>query len=252
MIKLKFLGTGGVPQWNCNCKTCLNSNSKNKRFRSSLFVEVDDVHILIDFGQDCRQQLLQNKIKKIDYAFLTHAHGDHKNGMEQLNLQKNIKIHIPEKVMQELNTKGNSLQGLINRNPTAQIENFKPLSIADFDIDVVELEHKKKYAESSLSSYGYLFISEEFKFAYLTDYNRIIDEEKVKNLDLIISDSCTWEDEGIGHVGVKGAIKIYNKLKPKKMILTHINHTIEHDEVQEYAKQFGNIEIAYDGMEIYK
>ena len=34
------------------------------------------------------------------------------------------------------------------------------------------------------------------------------------------------------------------------MILTHINHKTEHNDMQEYVKQFGNIEIAYDGMEI--
>ncbi len=58
------------------------------------------------------------------------------------------------------------------------------------------------------------------------------------------------ENTGQGHVGVKGAIEIYKQYNPKKMILTHIRHTTEHYELQKYVSQFGNIEVAYDGMEI--
>ena len=50
-----------------------------------------------------------------------------------------------------------------------------------------------------------------------------------------------FENIGRGHVGVKGSVEVYKELKPKKMILTHINHTTEHNDMQEYVKQFGNI-----------
>ena len=81
-MKLKFLGTGstlGVPIWNCDCETCTSNDKKNKRYRPSLMVEIDNKIIIIDFGQDFRTQLIENNIKKIDYAFLTHAHADHKD-----------------------------------------------------------------------------------------------------------------------------------------------------------------------------
>lgn len=252
-MKIKFLGTGGaygVPVWNCNCKTCTSKNPKNVRFRPSILIEIDDKNIVIDFGQDFWQQLVKNKVKKLDYALLTHAHGDHRNGMEQLKFQNNIQIMIPEKVLTELTAKTDSLKGIANRNLTIKVENFTPFYVGDFRVDCVELEHKKKYDEKGMSVYGYVFKSDNFSFAYLTDYNRIIDEFKVENLDLIISDACTWEDEGIGHLGIKGAIDVYKKLKPKYMILTHLNHTVEHEEAEKYVKEFGNIDIAFDGMNL--
>jgi hypothetical protein len=34
------------------------------------------------------------------------------------------------------------------------------------------------------------------------------------------------------------------------MLVTHINHTLKHAETCAYLEQFGNISLAYDGMEI--
>ena len=43
---------------------------------------------------------------------------------------------------------------------------------------------------------------------------------------------------------------ILGQLNPKKMILTHIRHTTEHNEMQGFVKQYGNIDVAYDSMEL--
>jgi len=77
-----------------------------------------------------------------------------------------------------------------------------------------------------------------------------LEEEKLKNLDLLISDGDGFENSGHGHIGIQDGIKIFQKLAPKKMLFTHIKHTKSHDFLTKYVKQFGNIEIAYDGMEL--
>jgi len=43
-MQITFLGTGtsqGVPVIACSCEVCLSKNKKDKRLRSSVFIEVD-------------------------------------------------------------------------------------------------------------------------------------------------------------------------------------------------------------------
>jgi phosphoribosyl 1,2-cyclic phosphate phosphodiesterase len=253
-MKIKFLGTGGafgVPIWNCNCNVCKSKNSKNKRLRSSLFVQIKNKNILIDFGPDIRTQLLKYKIKKLDYSFLTHAHSDHMNGFNDLAKQDNIIIESHKDVLNNFYLRlGSGKDWLKKRNPTLSINNFKKKKIGDFIIDTVALIHKKDYQKKSEPCYGYLFKSKNFSFAYLSDFNDIIEKEKLKNLDLLISDGCGFENTGTGHLGIKENINLFNELKPKQMLLTHINHTTEHVSLNKFLKKHGNIKIAFDGMEI--
>lgn len=252
-VSIKFLGTGsvmGVPIWNCNCDVCKSNDKKDKRYRSSLLIKINDKNIIIDFGQDFRSQLIDNNIKKIDYAFLTHAHRDHMAGVENLATAENVKLLIPEDVLEEFyQNQGSSKNWLKTRNKSIEIDTFHPLIIDNIKIETVKLEHKKDYGVT-VPCYGYIFSNNVFKFAYMSDYNRILEIDKLKNCDLIISDGNGINNIGHGHIGINGSIEIYNLLKPKKMILTHFKHDMSYINMVNYVKKFGNIDIAYDGMEL--
>ena len=252
-MKIKFLGTSGVqgiPVWNCNCNVCTSENSKNKRRRPVLLVEINDITMVIDFGQDFRQQLIDNGIKKIDYALLTHVHGDHMNGLEQLASQDDLKLLTSLEVFTDF-TQGNSyVEWLKKRNSSIVVDVFENLNLNGVSIETVKLLHQKDFGDGGVNCTGFLFKSNNFKFAYIVDYCDIIDKEKLLGLDLIISDANNWEPTGTGHVGVKGAVNFYQELKPKQMLLTHINHRTEHSQIEEYVRKFGNISPAYDGLEI--
>jgi len=250
-MKIRFLGTGGVlgaPVWNCNCKTCTSDNSKNTRFRSALFVTIGSIDILIDFGQDIAQQLRINKIKKLDYAFLTHPHQDHVFGAEQLSVAENIKLMAAPDVM--MNVNANILKWLKDKNPSLTTSTEWPINIGGVEIDTVKLVHQKSYTPEYQPCVGFLFRSPDFSFAYLSDYNDILEKHKLGDLDLIISDGNQWKDVGRGHIGVEGAINIFNELKPKKMLLTHLSHKTEHSDIEEYLKNDKDIAPAYDGLEV--
>lgn len=253
MVSIKFLGTGtvmGVPVWNCECIVCKSTDKKDKRYRSSLLVRINDKNIIIDFGQDFRNQLIENNIKKIDYAFLTHAHRDHCGGVENLASAENVIFTTHKDVLEEFNQlQGSSRDWLKTRNKTITIKEFEPFSIDDINIDTVKLEHKKDWG-ADVPCYGYIFSNNNFKFAYMSDFNKILEIEKLKDCDLIISDGNGLDNIGHGHVGINGSIEIYNILKPRKMILTHLKHTMSHKDVVEYVKKYGNIDVAYDGMEL--
>ena len=80
-----ILGCGssiGVPRidgyWG-NCKKI----KKNIRTRSSMFIQKGDSNILIDTSPDLKQQLLKNKIKKVDHVLFTHEHADQTHGINE-------------------------------------------------------------------------------------------------------------------------------------------------------------------------
>jgi phosphoribosyl 1,2-cyclic phosphate phosphodiesterase len=96
-MKITFLGTGtshGVPPLDCmiddhaRCKknVCRLSatDPKHIRTRSSVLVEWDGCHVLIDVSLDFRQQALRERVQRIDAVLITHGHADHIGGMPDL------------------------------------------------------------------------------------------------------------------------------------------------------------------------
>ena len=66
-MKITLLGTGtsqGVPVIACECEVCLSKDTKDKRLRSSIMIEVDDINLVVDTGPDFRQQMLTHNVKK--------------------------------------------------------------------------------------------------------------------------------------------------------------------------------------------
>ena len=53
-----------------DCDVCLSEDSKDKRLRTSIMVEVDNNTIVIDTGPDFRTQMLNEKVQKLDVFYL--------------------------------------------------------------------------------------------------------------------------------------------------------------------------------------
>src|SRR6478672_9381455 len=86
-MKITFLGTGtsqGDPLIACQCKVCQSTESKNKRLRSSIQIDIDGKVIVIDSGPDFRQQMLRNHTMQLDALIFTHEHKDHIAGMDDI------------------------------------------------------------------------------------------------------------------------------------------------------------------------
>ncbi|MDR0931198.1 MAG: MBL fold metallo-hydrolase [Clostridiales bacterium] len=252
-MKLKFLGTGGVlgtPVWNCNCKACTSEDARNVRMRPSFLVQLANTNIIIDFGKDFHQQVLKYSLPHIDFAFLTHAHQDHIGGFEQFSSNGKCIVTMPTSVFNDF-WKDSSADWITARNPEMLLSAFQGVrKIENFSISPVKLNHNKDFSPNYVPAYGYVFRSDDFSFAYLGDHDKVLEPEKLENLDLLITDGNRWEDNGWGHAGIAGGLKEYEKYKPKRMIFTHLSHDIEHNDAQWHVRQIGNIDIAYDGMEV--
>src|ERR1044071_3564541 len=86
-MKVTFLGTGtsqGVPLVACDCAVCLSSDPRNKRYRSSIYVETNTHKIIVATTVDLRWQCLDFGVRRIDAVLITHCHADHVMGLDDI------------------------------------------------------------------------------------------------------------------------------------------------------------------------
>jgi phosphoribosyl 1,2-cyclic phosphate phosphodiesterase len=86
-MRLTFLGTGSawrVPEIGCDCSICGEMRRRGEsRSRTSLYLEAGE-RILIDCGPDITRQWEVNKLGGVDAVVITHEHGDHYLGLDEL------------------------------------------------------------------------------------------------------------------------------------------------------------------------
>lgn len=86
-IKVTFLGTGtsqGIPMIACSCEVCKSDDTRDKRLRVSLHLDINGKSFVIDTGPDFRQQMLREQISHIDAVLFTHEHKDHTAGLDDI------------------------------------------------------------------------------------------------------------------------------------------------------------------------
>lgn len=251
-LKITFLGTGtsqGVPVIACDCEVCTSTNAKDTRLRTSVLVETSTTRIVIDTGPDFRQQLLREKIKRLDAVVFTHEHKDHIAGLDEVrafNYFYRIKmpVYATDRVEKAIRREfayifaEEKYPGIpeIQLN-TITDEIFK---IGDMLVEPVNVLHYK------LPVKGFKIE----KFAYITDANFISmgEKNKLRNLDVLVLNTLRREPH-ISHFTLNQAIELAEELKPKKTYFTHIAHQLGlHDEVSKELP--ANIELAFDGLQL--
>src|ERR1700752_97593 len=87
MLTATFLGTGtsvGIPVPLCDCSVCRSSDSRDQRWRSSVYIETPSARWVIDTATEFRLQALRANITRLDAVVYTHAHADHILGFDDL------------------------------------------------------------------------------------------------------------------------------------------------------------------------
>lgn len=86
-MKVRILGCGtstGVPRIGNDWGQCDPAEPRNRRLRSSILVESGGGHMLVDCGPDLRAQLLAADVGALSGVIVTHTHGDHCHGLDEL------------------------------------------------------------------------------------------------------------------------------------------------------------------------
>ena len=251
-MKITLLGTGtsqGVPVIACHCEVCKSENLKDKRLRSSVMIEVDHQTFVIDTGPDFRQQMLREKVEKVDAVLFTHHHKDHVAGMDDIRAfnyrwRKNMQLYCTNLTEAALRKEfpyvfsKEKYPGI----PAVELNIIKNKSFKIQDTTIIPIE-AQHYV---MPIFGFRIKN----FVYLTDVSAISDKEKekMKGADLIILDALR-KKKHISHFNLEQALVLLEELKPKKALLTHISHYMGlHDDVNNELPN--NIKLAYDLQQI--
>jgi phosphoribosyl 1,2-cyclic phosphate phosphodiesterase len=250
-MKVILLGTGtsqGIPVIGCSCQTCISTNPKDKRLRTSAYIEAGDLKLLIDTSIDFRQQMLTNNINDIDAVLFTHHHVDHILGLDDLRqinqrLDKYIDLYGNEKTMDEIRiTFRYAFDQRLREHKAVPMINLHNIGNKEFilkNINIIPIE----CWHGRLKILGYRVNN----FAYITDSNKIEDEEleKLKGVDVLILNALRHKQHPT-HFNIDEAVAIAKIIKAKKTFFTHLTHDLQHDKTNLQLPE--NIELAYDGL----
>ena len=248
-MNITFLGTGtsqGVPIIGCKCRVCSSLNPKDKRLRTSVMIDVSTPlnvtkRFVIDTGPDFRQQMLRERVDRIDAVIYTHEHRDHVAGLDDVRAfnyltKKKVEMYASEQVQKGIREQfsyvfdNKSYPGIPEVN-LHTIEN-KPFSIEGVEFIPILVKHMH------MTVYGFRVGN----FTYITDANFISEEEKKKiyGSEVLVLNALRPEAHP-SHFTLDEAIAQINELKPKTAYLIHMSHQIGlHEEVEETLRRISN------------
>lgn len=257
MSKLLFLGTGnaeGIPMAFCKCNRCTTSPSYEFRLRSSVYIDIQGLKILIDAGPDFRLQMLRHNIETIDIVLLSHLHYDHIGGLDELRAynfftKQDVEVFLSQDnycTLQQVkpylftqNSLGESVKASFQFCPFEG--DFGTLSVNSLKIKYVT------YEQGMTKVNGFLF----GKLAYITDLKTfsVKVKKELYNLDYLIISVSNYESVPYAkHLSIKEILDLVEEITPKRTLVTHIGHTLCVEDIQ--SKLPENVAFAFDGMEI--
>jgi phosphoribosyl 1,2-cyclic phosphate phosphodiesterase len=251
--KVTFLGTAsshGVPVIACPCKVCISTNSRDRRMRSSIYVQYQGVSILVDAGPDIRQQALKYCLTDLDGLLLTHEHNDHIIGLDDLRPYNYIKGHSVQ-MYGTLDVKlalDQRFPYIFGSHPYAgalkvdfhEISHHDLIRIKGVEIIPIQVWH------ANMAVLGFRFGD----FTYITDAKTITSEEmkKIQGSRILVLNALHYTGHN-AHFNVEEALEVIAQIKPDRAYLTHLSHYMGlHDEVNKRLPD--GVELAYDGLQV--
>ena len=254
-MKFVILGCGssmGVPRPDGYFGNCDPKNKKNHRTRCSALIKTDFENVLIDTSPDLRNQMLSQKIKKIDKVFYSHIHADQTHGINDLRSfflrNKNpINIFANNETSKYLRKTFSYCFDTYSREypATLKLNNIdKKLYIKNKKKNIlikpIEVQH------GDVKSICYII---DKKLAYISDVSDISskDFKFFKNLKYLIID-CLWYNFHPSHLNLEKSLFFIKKFKPKNAILTNLSPVMDYRELKKILPK--NVIPAHDGLTI--
>lgn len=226
-MKITLLGTGdaiGTPKVGCNCPQCAHAQKTGAmRLRTSLLLENEGRHILVDSSPDLRQQLLLQGSPHIDAVIWTHGHYDHFIGFgEFYRIQKIPPVFAAPPV---LNYCAETFRFLTFDK--GGIQPYDPFEISGITITLFMVKHPPAF------TCGILFETNDSRVGFTSDTNADLPEKSLElltDLDLLLLDALVPSDITIHkHMNYLDACMLAGDLAPKDFRCVHLSHLIPWD-----------------------
>ena len=240
----------GVPRSDGYFGNCNSKNKRNYRSRCSALIKTKTENILIDTSPDLRQQLIDNKIKKIDKVFYSHMHADQTHGINDLRVfyiqnKKPIPVYADRPTKKYLN---NTFKYCFVNNSKEYPATLKLNLVKDklilkngkkrINVKTVKVKH------GQVDSICYII---DKKLAYISDVSDISKKDFIffKKLKYLVID-CLWLKNHPSHLNLEKTLNLIKMFKPNKSILTNLHSDLDYDYLKKILPK--DIVPAYDGM----
>jgi len=252
-VRVRILGCGtstGVPKIGDDWGKCDPNEPRNYRLRSSILVESGNARVLVDCGPDLRQQLLTAQIGTVDAVVVTHDHGDHVHGIDELRpLAQAIDRPVP--VFSDEATLASLRQRFAYA--FAQTEFYRPI------VEGRVLTGKEYFGEATLriakqphgtmTTLGLRFDEGERSLSYAIDFNELTNDmmRLYEGVDVWIAD-CLTRTPHPTHAHLDAVLSAARDLRVGQVYLTHMGNGLDYRtlvaELPDWAAP------AHDGLEI--
>lgn len=252
-MRARILGCGtstGVPRIGNDWGLCDPNEARNARLRTSVLVESAGERMLVDCGPDLRQQLLAAEVGRLEGVIVTHAHGDHCHGIDELRpvsqaLGRPVPLHARAVVLSELK--------LRFAYAFQQSEFYRPI------VEARELNEELEFGKASvtsldqphgdLTSLGLRFDEDDFSIGYAVDFSTLTDDMAAlyKGVDVWIAD-CLARKPHPTHMYLDAILNAARDLGVGQLYLVHMGNGLDYRELAAELPDWAAP--AYDGLEI--
>lgn len=260
-MKLTFLGTGtsqGIPMIGCECEVCLSADPRDKRTRSSIYLETEGAQgekgkILVDTTPDLRFQLLREKINRVDAVVYTHGHADHILGLDDLRRfcemeNRAMPLYGSKETLETLSriffyafNGENRFKGYVHPEPKVVDKAFE---LGGLTFHPLEVPHGKA------RTWGYRMDEKGTpKVAYFSDCKTLPEsvQQDIQKIPILILDGLRLTPHPT-HLSLPEAVELSQRVQAQKTYFTHLAHAIGHAVIEPTLPK--NRFLAYDGLQL--
>jgi len=250
-VRVSFLGSGtstGVPVITCGCEVCTSEDPRDRRLRPSVLLEWDGASVLIDTSTDLRQQVLRQRIDRIDAVLYTHAHADHILGLDELRLFNwrqggAVPVYGSRATLERV------------RRTFWYVFEQTPISGGKPAVDCLEVSGPFDLRGRRVVPVPLIHGDHEIlgyrigRFAYLTDASRIPEPSYalIEGLDVLVLNALRPRPHPT-HFHLEAALREAARIGAARTIFTHMSHEMPHARIS--AALPPGVELAHDGLGI--
>lgn len=229
---------------------CDSSEPRNRRLRSSTLVESASARILVDCGPDLREQLLAADVGELSGVIVTHTHGDHCHGLDELRpvaqaIGGPVPLHARADVIAELRQRfGYAFEQSSFYRPIVDAQLLgEHLSFGEAKVRFVDQPH------GGPTSLGLRFDEDEFSLVYAIDFSDLTDEMATlyEGADVWIADCLTRRPHPT-HAHLDAVLGWAREMRVGQLYLTHMGNGLDYRtlvaELPDWAAP------AHDGLEL--